>query len=139
MKIGNNGHLVLGPFDESTPCLMIVWVNCQTKLRINRLTAVKSVAILESFWQPVMCEVNDARNYLQAEGLNIHQCAKKMRALQIVLEAKREEFVDEAFIYSKSLCEELEISFELTPKTQSGESIYLVIEVKMFSYRTKMT
>ncbi|GFX98237.1 adhesion G protein-coupled receptor B2 [Trichonephila clavipes] len=41
MKIGNNGNLVLGPFDESTPCLMIVWMNCQTKLRINHLTAVK--------------------------------------------------------------------------------------------------
>ncbi|GFW34001.1 uncharacterized protein TNCV_286851 [Trichonephila clavipes] len=48
MKIGNNGNLVLGPFDESTPCLMIVWMNCQTKLRINHLTAIKSVAILES-------------------------------------------------------------------------------------------
>ncbi|GFV66276.1 alpha-2 adrenergic receptor [Trichonephila clavipes] len=47
MKIGNNGKLVLGPFDESTPCLMIVLMNCQTKLRINHLTAVKSVAILE--------------------------------------------------------------------------------------------
>ncbi|GFT98712.1 alpha-2 adrenergic receptor [Trichonephila clavipes] len=48
MKIGNNGNLVLGPFDESTPCLMIILMNCQTKLRINHLTAVKSVAILES-------------------------------------------------------------------------------------------
>ncbi|GFT53596.1 alpha-2 adrenergic receptor [Trichonephila clavipes] len=48
MKIGNNGNLVLGPFDESTPCLMIVLMNCQTKLRINHLTVVKSVAILES-------------------------------------------------------------------------------------------
>ncbi|GFT28812.1 HTH_Tnp_Tc3_2 domain-containing protein [Trichonephila clavipes] len=48
MKIGNNGNLVLGPFDESTPCLMIVLMNCQTKLRINHLTAVKSVANLES-------------------------------------------------------------------------------------------
>ncbi|GFW80876.1 alpha-2 adrenergic receptor [Trichonephila clavipes] len=49
IKIGNNGNLVLGPFDESTPCLMIVlMMNCQTKLRINHLTAVKSVAILES-------------------------------------------------------------------------------------------
>ncbi|GFW52182.1 alpha-2 adrenergic receptor [Trichonephila clavipes] len=47
VKIGNNGNLVLGPFDESTPCLMIVLMNCQTKLRINHLTAVKSVAILE--------------------------------------------------------------------------------------------
>ncbi|GFT85164.1 reverse transcriptase [Trichonephila clavipes] len=47
MKIGNDGNLVLGPFDESTPCLMIVLMNCQTKLRINHLTAVKSVAILE--------------------------------------------------------------------------------------------
>ncbi|GFW27702.1 alpha-2 adrenergic receptor [Trichonephila clavipes] len=48
MKIGNNGNLFLGPFDESMPCLMIVLMNCQTKLRINHLTAVKSVAILES-------------------------------------------------------------------------------------------
>ncbi|GFU08566.1 adhesion G protein-coupled receptor B2 [Trichonephila clavipes] len=47
MKIGNNGNLVLGPFDESAPCLMIVLMNCQTKLRIIPLTAVKSVAILE--------------------------------------------------------------------------------------------
>ncbi|GFU80632.1 putative phosphoenolpyruvate synthase [Trichonephila clavipes] len=49
MKIGNNGNLVLGPFDESTPCLMIVLMNCLTKLRINHLTAVKSVTILENF------------------------------------------------------------------------------------------
>ncbi|GFW58946.1 uncharacterized protein TNCV_2830521 [Trichonephila clavipes] len=48
MKIGNNGNLVLGPFDEPTPCLMIVLMNCQTKLKINHLTAVKSVAILEN-------------------------------------------------------------------------------------------
>ncbi|GFY27008.1 alpha-2 adrenergic receptor [Trichonephila clavipes] len=48
MKIGNNGNLLLGPFDESTPCLMIGLKNCQTKLRINCLTAVKSFAILES-------------------------------------------------------------------------------------------
>ncbi|GFS48564.1 hypothetical protein TNCV_309901 [Trichonephila clavipes] len=46
MKIRNNSNLVLGPFDESTPCLMIVLMNCQTKLRINHLTAVKLVAIL---------------------------------------------------------------------------------------------
>ncbi|GFU77153.1 transposable element Tc1 transposase [Trichonephila clavipes] len=57
MKIGNNGNLVLGPFDESTPCLMIVLMNCQPKLRINHLTAVKSVAILENHYiQPVQCE-----------------------------------------------------------------------------------
>ncbi|GFT23311.1 uncharacterized protein TNCV_2016061 [Trichonephila clavipes] len=31
---------------------------------------------------------------------------------ETVLEAKREEFVDDAFIYAKSLCEGLEISFE---------------------------
>ncbi|PRD31213.1 UNVERIFIED_CONTAM: hypothetical protein NCL1_24065 [Trichonephila clavipes] len=31
----------------------------------------------------------------------------------IVLEAKREEFLDDALIYTKSLCAELEISFEL--------------------------
>ncbi|GFU84073.1 hypothetical protein TNCV_679721 [Trichonephila clavipes] len=48
MKIGNIGNLVLGAFDESTPFLMIVLMNCQTNLRINHLTAVKSVAILEN-------------------------------------------------------------------------------------------
>ncbi|GFV27909.1 alpha-2 adrenergic receptor [Trichonephila clavipes] len=48
MKTGSNGNLVLDTFDESTPCLMIVLMNCQTKLRINHLAAVKSVAILES-------------------------------------------------------------------------------------------
>ncbi|GFU99572.1 uncharacterized protein TNCV_4082931 [Trichonephila clavipes] len=35
-----------------------------------------------------------------------------MRALLTVLEAKREEFVDDALIYAKCLCEKLEISFE---------------------------
>ncbi|GFS79380.1 uncharacterized protein TNCV_3006001 [Trichonephila clavipes] len=65
------------------------------------------------FWQPVLCEINDqCQNYLQTEGLNIHYCAKKMHALQTILEAKREEFVDDALIYAKGLCEELEISFE---------------------------
>ncbi|GFU19636.1 hypothetical protein TNCV_153281 [Trichonephila clavipes] len=49
MKIGNNGNLVLSPFDENTPCLMIVLMNCQTKLRINHLAAVKSVATLETY------------------------------------------------------------------------------------------
>ncbi|GFU01760.1 uncharacterized protein TNCV_1522751 [Trichonephila clavipes] len=59
------------------------------------------------FWQPVLCEVNDAQNYLQKTGLNINQ-----RASQTALEAKHEEFVDDALIYAKSLCEELETSFE---------------------------
>ncbi|GFX37645.1 hypothetical protein TNCV_3201681 [Trichonephila clavipes] len=46
MKIGNNGNLVLGPFDESSSgvCLFMMM---PIKLRINRITAIKSVAILE--------------------------------------------------------------------------------------------
>ncbi|GFS82503.1 uncharacterized protein TNCV_2469621 [Trichonephila clavipes] len=52
---------------------------------------------------------------------------------QAVLEAKREEFVDDALTYTKSFSEELEISFE-----HPGGNIYLATEVKMFSYRTKM-
>ncbi|GFW25590.1 alpha-2 adrenergic receptor [Trichonephila clavipes] len=67
MKIGNNGNLVLGPFDESTPCLMIVLMNCQTKLRINHLTAVKSVAILET-----------------APGGNRPSANRKVRCLQTI-------------------------------------------------------
>ncbi|GFV11955.1 uncharacterized protein TNCV_3181861 [Trichonephila clavipes] len=61
MKIGNNGNLVLGPFDESTPCLMIVLMNYQTKLRINHLTAVKSVAILESVSWSTSVSVTELR------------------------------------------------------------------------------
>ncbi|GFV77507.1 uncharacterized protein TNCV_1070361 [Trichonephila clavipes] len=47
-----------------------------------------------------------------SEGLNIHQCAKKIRALPTILEVKRLEFIDDALIFTKSLCEELETSFE---------------------------
>ncbi|GFU09079.1 alpha-2 adrenergic receptor [Trichonephila clavipes] len=61
MKIGNNGNLVLGPFDESTPCLMIVLMYCQTKLRINHLTAVKSVAILETIIAPAPTAAVDCK------------------------------------------------------------------------------
>ncbi|GFU59833.1 hypothetical protein TNCV_2987891 [Trichonephila clavipes] len=48
MKIGNNGNLGLGLFDESGALLDDRFDECQTKLRINHLTAIKSVAILES-------------------------------------------------------------------------------------------
>ncbi|CAG9763620.1 unnamed protein product [Ceutorhynchus assimilis] len=65
------------------------------------------------FWQPVLRDVNDAQKYLQTEGLNIHQCAHKISALQKVSEKNREEFMDDALRYAKSLCEELGISFEL--------------------------
>ncbi|GFW56711.1 uncharacterized protein TNCV_4067911 [Trichonephila clavipes] len=65
------------------------------------------------FWQPVLREVNDAQNIICIGTKNIYQCAKKTRALHTVLEAKREEFVDDALIYAKSLCEELDISFEI--------------------------
>ncbi|GFS54107.1 DUF4817 domain-containing protein [Trichonephila clavipes] len=68
MKIGNNGNLVLSPFDESTPCMMIVLMNCQSKLRINHLTAVKSVSILENGDRFNSCQVI----YSQF-GLAIHQ------------------------------------------------------------------
>ncbi|GFS98479.1 uncharacterized protein TNCV_3478691 [Trichonephila clavipes] len=69
----------------------------------------------------VPCEVNKAQNYLQTEGLNIHQCAKKIRASQTVLEAKREEFMEEALIYAKSrvtaeICERFQQLQNLTQK-----------------------
>ncbi|GFU71200.1 uncharacterized protein TNCV_2195761 [Trichonephila clavipes] len=74
----------------------------------------------EEIWQPVQYEINDAEKYLQTEGLNIHQCAKKIRALQAVLKAKREKFLDDyewKFLddntYAESSCEVLEISFVL--------------------------
>ncbi|GFW07627.1 uncharacterized protein TNCV_3917601 [Trichonephila clavipes] len=48
---------------------------------------------------------------------------KKIRTLQTVLEAKREEFVHDALICAKSLCEELEISFE-TPRRIRRKHIF---------------
>ncbi|GFX58916.1 uncharacterized protein TNCV_806201 [Trichonephila clavipes] len=78
----------------------------------NNLKNFAVVTILFSFWQLVLCEVNNAQNYLQTEGLNIHQCAQTIQALQTVLAGKREEFVENALIYATSLCEELEIYFE---------------------------
>ncbi|GFU34047.1 uncharacterized protein TNCV_1795271 [Trichonephila clavipes] len=64
-----------------------------------------------------------SRNSLLTEGLNIHQCAKTIRALQIVLEAKQEEFVNDNLINAKSLCEEFEISFE-SPRRMRRKHIF---------------
>ncbi|GFV91104.1 uncharacterized protein TNCV_896251 [Trichonephila clavipes] len=64
-----------------------------------------------------------SQNYLQTEGLNIYQWAKKIRAIQTELEAKREESADDALIYAKSLREELEISFE-PPRRIRRKHIY---------------
>ncbi|GFV27596.1 hypothetical protein TNCV_2359341 [Trichonephila clavipes] len=50
MKIGNNGNLVLGPFDESKSSRLGVSLFDELpkpNWRINHLTAVKSVAILK--------------------------------------------------------------------------------------------
>ncbi|GFU05442.1 transposable element Tcb2 transposase [Trichonephila clavipes] len=59
-------------------------------------------------------------------------------ALKTVLEAKREEFGDDALLYAKSLREELEISFE--PQDLSGGSLYLVAEENGHSFtRTDIT
>ncbi|PRD31383.1 UNVERIFIED_CONTAM: hypothetical protein NCL1_23669 [Trichonephila clavipes] len=76
------------------------------------------------FWQPVQCEVNDAQNYLQTEGLNIHKVLKNyVLHRPYYIEAKREEFVDDALIYAKSLCKEMEISFE-PPRRISRKHIF---------------
>ncbi|GFV33737.1 uncharacterized protein TNCV_4568521 [Trichonephila clavipes] len=81
-------------------------------LMMNRCTGFVLQIQIHGASGNLLCEINDAQNYLLTEGLNIHRCAQKIRALQTVLEAKREEFVDDALIYAKRLCEELEISFE---------------------------
>ncbi|GFU20163.1 uncharacterized protein TNCV_2557531 [Trichonephila clavipes] len=83
MKIENNGNLVLGPFDESTPGLMIVLMNCQTKLRINPLTAVKSVAILET-GHPVeglvtLTAVPLGLGSNLGEGMDVCKCVSPLR------------------------------------------------------------
>ncbi|GFS48203.1 uncharacterized protein TNCV_2296091 [Trichonephila clavipes] len=75
--------------------------------------AIAFILCYLGFWQPVLCDVNDTQSYLQTEELNIHQSAQKMRTLQTVLEAKREENSWMTLsMYAKSLHEGLEISFE---------------------------
>ncbi|GFS58809.1 hypothetical protein TNCV_4271141 [Trichonephila clavipes] len=107
LKIGNNGNLVLDPFDESTPCLMIVLMNCQTKLRINHLTAVKSDAILETdegaakiFPEELAKIIEDgdysADQVLNADetGLNWKKCltvltSQRMKKLQVDIKQRQ--------------------------------------------------
>ncbi|GFU00315.1 uncharacterized protein TNCV_4258641 [Trichonephila clavipes] len=96
-------------------------VNCKGQAYDNAATMA---GCHPGFWQPVLCKVIEAQNYLQTEGLNIHRCAQKIHSLLAVLEAKQEEFVDDALIYAKSLCEEeLEISFE-TPRRIRRKHIF---------------
>jgi hypothetical protein len=86
-------------------------------------------------WQPVLREVNDAQHYLQTEGLNVHQCAHKITALQTVLEEKREESVDEALSYPNVYVKNL--AFLLNLQDELGGSIFLETEVEMPAYRTR--
>ncbi|GFW35050.1 uncharacterized protein TNCV_5066161 [Trichonephila clavipes] len=77
------------------------------------LGSIPGLGKVDSAFHPFCTSGNrysDAQYYF-CKQKNIHQCTKKIRALQTVSEAKREEFVDNALIYAKSLCEELEISF----------------------------
>ncbi|GFX49723.1 hypothetical protein TNCV_3072761 [Trichonephila clavipes] len=81
MKIGNNGNLVWGHstnlrlFDDRL-------MNCQTKLRINHLTAIKSVAILENGTGEVVLEVRrlqktDISSY-QQKGIGAPQLSRQV-------------------------------------------------------------
>ncbi|GFX27143.1 uncharacterized protein TNCV_440491 [Trichonephila clavipes] len=96
MKIGNNSNLVLGPFDESTPCLMIVLMNCQTKLRLNHLAAVKSVAILEingdryramitNFFIPELNNYDVQELWFQQDGATYHTARATIDLLKYTL------------------------------------------------------
>ncbi|GFY28982.1 TTF-type domain-containing protein [Trichonephila clavipes] len=63
---------------------------------------------------------------LEKNGLDIENCRGQgcdSRANVTVLEAKREEFMDDALIYAQRSCEELEISFE-PPRRISGKEIF---------------
>ncbi|GFX96479.1 hypothetical protein TNCV_1441531 [Trichonephila clavipes] len=47
-----------------------------------------TLQIHQCFWQPLLCEIDDAQNYLLTEGLNIHQSARKIRAVQDRIRSK---------------------------------------------------
>ncbi|GFV99148.1 uncharacterized protein TNCV_1511211 [Trichonephila clavipes] len=106
--VGNIRYCIVLLIDDVSVASKIGYSHQLLRSEKCKLAAQIINAIKIGFWQPVLCEVNDAENDLQTEELNIHQFAKKIRALQTVLEAKQEEFVDDA----KSLYEEHEISFE---------------------------
>ncbi|GFX38707.1 uncharacterized protein TNCV_4187961 [Trichonephila clavipes] len=80
-----------------------------------------------------MCVVNGAQNYLQTDGLDVHQCAQKILALQIVLEAKREEFVNDTLILHMLKVHVRSLKFVLNPRDELGGIIYLATQVKICS------
>ncbi|GFS97256.1 uncharacterized protein TNCV_1824271 [Trichonephila clavipes] len=81
-------------------------------------------------------DINPNAEFVPCSNLSLNLVCVHAALVETVLEAKREEVTDDVLIYAKSLCEELEISFET--QDESGGSIYLETEVKIFSYRTKM-
>ncbi|GFX46654.1 hypothetical protein TNCV_4038051 [Trichonephila clavipes] len=58
------------------------------------------------------------------EYANFFMLSNNEKVHKTVLEAKREEFVHDAIIYAKSLCEELEISFEQPPRRIRRKHIF---------------
>ncbi|CAB3249545.1 unnamed protein product [Arctia plantaginis] len=80
------------------------------------LTALQSLSFLAflGLWSRVLREVNDAQLYLQAKGLNVHQCAMKIHALESILVDNRDVLVNDGLDYAKNICEDLGI--EIIPR-----------------------
>ncbi|GFW02991.1 uncharacterized protein TNCV_156111 [Trichonephila clavipes] len=70
-------------------------------------------------------DINPNAKFVPCSDHSIHLVYVHVPAVEIILQAKRKEFVNDALIYAKSLCEELEISF---PQDESGGSIHLATE-----------
>ncbi|GFU03049.1 uncharacterized protein TNCV_113571 [Trichonephila clavipes] len=71
-------------------------------------------------------DINPNAKFVPCSNHSLNLVCVHAASVETVLEAKREEFVDNALIYAKSLCEELGISFG--PQDESGGSIYLATE-----------
>lgn len=80
------------------------------------LTALQSLSFLAflGLWSQVLREVNNAKLYLQTKGLNVHQCAMKIHALELFLVDNRDVLVNDGLDYAKNICEDL--SVEITPR-----------------------
>ncbi|GFW51164.1 uncharacterized protein TNCV_3594461 [Trichonephila clavipes] len=68
-------------------------------------------------------DINPNAEFVSCSNHSLNLVCVHAPSVETVLEAKREEFVDDALIYVKSLCEELEISFE-PPKTNQEAHIW---------------
>lgn len=93
----------------------------------TRSTAASLIEALKSFkflvylgfWSPVLVEVVDAQVYLQKKGLNIHDCAQKLKALETLLREQRDDIAKLGIEYAEKMCAELNLPTDPQNRTRT--------------------